>query len=241
DADNVLYLIGQKFGTIRLEARTWAINAWLPGAVARRFATSRIVAWSSGNVYPLWPADGDGPSEIKPTGPVGEYAQSVLGRERIFEYFSDRQQTPMAFLRLNYAVEPRYGVLRDIADKVWGGEPVDLRMGYVNVIWQRDANAIALRALEHCAVPPLVLNVSGPKVSVRAVAEGFAERFGKAVMFSGEPAATALLSNAARCTATFGMPPVGIEEMLDRVAAWVAAGGRSLDKPTHFQERGGRF
>ena len=240
-AANVLYLVGQKFGTTGLEARTWAINAWLPGAIAQRFADSRIVAFSSGNVYPLWPVASNGPDEEAPTGPIGEYAQSVLARERVLHFFSERQQTPMALLRLNYAVEPRYGVLRDIADHVFRGEPVDLAMGFVNVIWQRDADAIALRALEHCTVPPLVLNVTGPKASVREIAEALGRRLGRAVVFRGEERETALLSDASRCDLAFGPPPLGLDLMIDRVASWVAAGGRSLDKPTHFAEREGRF
>src|SRR5262249_33083435 len=144
---NVVYLVGQKFGTTGDSARTWAVNAFLPGVVAQRFATARMVAFSTGNVYPLSPLESEGPSESAPTGPVGEYAASTLARERVLEFCSVRQHTPMTLLRLNYAVEPRYGVLRDLADRVQTGHPVELGMARVNLIWQRDANAIALRAL----------------------------------------------------------------------------------------------
>ena len=242
DAPNVVYMAGQKFGTTGQEARTWAVNALLPGLVAERFARSRIVTFSTGNVYPLTPAEGPGPDEDGAVGPVGEYAQSALARERVLTFLAERQGTPMALLRLNYAIEPRYGVLRDIADRVWAGRPVELAMGWVNVIWQRDANGIALRALAHCAVPPLVLNVTGrPAFGVRWLAQQFGARWGRQPMFAGVEGATALLSNAAKMEALFGRPSVGIEEMIDRVARWVERGGRSLGKPTGFEQRDGRF
>ena len=242
EVPNLIYMVGQKFGTTGEEARTWAVNACLPATAAERFPRARIVAFSTGNVYPLSDAGGEGPSETDPVGPIGEYAQSALARERVLEFFSASNHTPMAILRLNYAIEPRYGVLRDIADRVRAGEPVDLAMGKVNVIWQRDANAVALRALALCDVPPLVLNVTGrPAVPVRWLAEAFGRRFGVEPVFRGSEAPTALLSNAARMEELFGKPEVGIEEMIERVAAWVETGGRSLGKPTHFEEREGRF
>jgi nucleoside-diphosphate-sugar epimerase len=242
DARNIVYMVGQKFGTTGDEARTWGLNAWLPGAVASRYPQSRMVAFSTGNVYPLAPSGGPGPSEMDPTGPVGEYAQSTLARERVLEFFSRRNGTPMAILRLNYAIEPRYGVLRDIADRVREGKPVDVGMGWVNVIWQRDANAIALRALGACSSPPMVLNVTGrPAVSVRWLAERFGSRWGVAPTFAGTEAPTALLSDASRMEARFGAPAVGINEMIDLVAEWVEQGGRSLNKPTHFESREGAF
>ena len=242
EVSNVVYMVGQKFGTTGEEARTWAINAYLPGLTMERFPHARIVAFSTGNVYPLTDIGGEGPGESDPVGPVGEYAQSALGRERGLAFFSRLNATRTAILRVNYAIEPRYGVLRDIADRVRAREPVDLTTGRVNVIWQRDANAVALRALAHCAVPPLVLNVTGwPAVSVRSVAEAFGRRFGVEPHFRGAESATALLSNAARMEEYFGKPEVGIEEMIERVADWVEAGGRSLGKPTHFEEREGRF
>ncbi|MEO8451441.1 MAG: NAD-dependent epimerase/dehydratase family protein [Gemmatimonadota bacterium] len=241
-APNVVFMAGQKFGTTGNQAATWAVNTHLPGLVAERFRGSRIVVFSTGNVYPLWPVASTGPTEADAVGPIGEYAQSALGRERVFEYFSRRHGTPVATLRLNYAIEPRYGVLRDIADRVWRAEPVDLTMGWVNLIWQRDANAIALRALAHAASPPLVLNITGrPAVSVRSLAEACGHRWGKPVKWTGSEAPTALLSNAAQAEVIFGRPPVEIDAMIDHVAAWVEAGGHSLGKPTRFEEREGRF
>jgi nucleoside-diphosphate-sugar epimerase len=238
---NVISLVGQKFGTTGQEPRTWAVNAWLAGTLAEQFQSARFVALSTGNVYPLWPRESAGPTESDPVGPIGEYAQSALARERLLTFFSERLDVAMAILRLNYAIEPRYGVLRDIADAIWQGRPVALGMGTVNVIWQRDANAMVLMALAHCGVPPIILNVTGAAVSVRALAEGLGRRLARAPIFSGEEAPTALLSNAARATALFGAPPVGIERMLDVVAEWVAADGASLGKPTHFEERSGAF
>jgi nucleoside-diphosphate-sugar epimerase len=242
DAPNLVYMVGQKFGTTDDASRTWAVNACLPAVVAERFPQSRIVAFSTGNVYPLAPAESAGPSETDPVGPVGEYAQSALARERVFEFFSRKNDTPVILLRLNYAVEPRYGVLRDVADKVRERRPVDLAMGSVNVIWQRDANAIALRAFAHACVPALVLNVTGkPSVTVRWLAEQFGRRFGIEPRLEGTASATALLSDASRAEAMFGRPEVEVDEMIDRVAAWVDQGGRSLGKPTHFEMREGRF
>jgi nucleoside-diphosphate-sugar epimerase len=242
EAANVVYMVGVKFGTAEDEARTWAVNAFLPGVVADRYRASRLVAFSTGNVYPLSPADTEGPTESDPVGPIGAYAQSALARERVLEYFSGRNGTRMVFLRLNYAVEPRYGVLRDIADQVRAGEPVDLGMPRVNLIWQRDASAIALRALAHASAPPLVLNVTGrPAVEVRRVAERFAERWKAEPRFRGEGATTALLSNAARTEKLFGPAETGLDEMIARVAEWVEEGGRSLGRPTHFGMREGRF
>lgn len=242
DVPNLVYMAGQKFGTTGEEARTWAVNAVLPGLVAERFPAARIVAFSTGNVYPLWPTESEGPAETDPVGPIGEYAQSALARERVLEFYSARNRTPMAMLRLNYAVEPRYGVLRDIADRVREGRPVSLAMGRVNLIWQRDANAIALRALASCASPPLVLNVTGRHSHlVRALAMEFGRRWRTAPVFEGVEGDTALLSNSARCEAMFGAAETGIGEMIDRVAEWVEQGGRSLGKPTHFDTRDGRF
>ena len=239
---NVVYMVGQKFGTSGDSALTWATNVHAAGLAAERFAKSRIVAFSTGNVYPLTPVTGSGPIETSPTGPVGEYAQSALGRERILEFWSRRNATPMAILRLNYAIEPRYGVLRDIADRVWSGEPVDLAMGFVNVIAQRDANSIALRMFAHCTVPPSVLNLTGPDLlSVRALAERFGQMLGKPVRFAGAERDTALLSNASACRQRFGPLDTPLDAMMSGVADWVREGGRSLGKPTHFAERGGEF
>lgn len=241
-AANVIYMAGQKFGTSQDQPLTWATNVAAPWLAAERFAGARIVAFSTGNVYPLTPVAKGGPTEDHPPGPVGEYAQSALGRERVLAHSAARHGTPMAILRLNYAIEPRYGVLRDIADKVKSGVSVDLAMGHVNVIWQRDANAVALRALAHCAVPPLVLNVTGTRtVAVRDVAEQFGRRFGLAPRFAGSEAPTALLSNAGRMASLFGEPPASLDFMIEQVADWIERGGSSLGKPTHFEERGGSF
>ena len=242
DARNVVFMAGQKFGTSSAPSATWAANAYMPTLVAERYHRSRIVAFSSGNVYPLSDAAGRGPTEACSPEPVGEYAQSVLGRERLFEHFSGHFGTPAAIMRLNYAVEPRYGVLRDIADKVFASLPVDLAMGHVNVIWQRDANSIALRLLEKCSSPPFVLNVTGPeRLSVRALAERFGSAFGVRPVFRGSEEPTALLSDASHCRSLFGPPSVRLEEMVGRVAEWVRRGGAGLGKPTHFEERDGRF
>ena len=241
DVDNVVYMVGQKFGTAGESDRTWAVNAYVPGVVATRFPKSRIVAFSTGNVYPLWPTDSEGPTESDATGPVGEYALSALARERVFEHFSRRNGTPMVLVRLNYAVEPRYGVVRDIAESVRAGRPVDLAMGRVNLIWQRDANAVALACLSHAESPPLVLNVTGPALDVRWIATELGQRLGVEPVFSNGESATALLSNPAECRRRFGAPPVGAAVMLDHVARWVEQGGRSLGKPTHFETRDGSF
>lgn len=242
DCANVVYMVGQKFGTSGDAALTWATNVHAAGLAAERYAGSRIVAFSTGNVYPLTAPSSRGPREDHPAGPVGEYAQSALGRERILEYWSRRTATPMAILRLNYAIEPRYGVLRDLADRIMAGTPIDLAMGWVNVIWQRDANSIALRMLAHTATPPLELNLTGTAtLAVRSLAERLGKRLGRRPVFTGTPGETALLSNAARCVELFGEPPTGLEEMIAAVADWVKQGGSGLGKPTHFEQRDGRF
>ena len=239
---NVIFMAGQKFGTVGNQALTWAVNTHAPAIVAEKFRASRIVVFSTGNVYPLTAVEDGGPDEESPLGPVGEYAQSALGRERTFEYFSRRNRAPVAVVRLNYAVELRYGVLRDIGDKVFHGRPIDLAMGYVNAIWQRDANSAALRLLEYCASPPFVLNVTGTEtLAVRSIAQRFAARFGAAAQFTGTESRTALLSNAAKYAAILGPPETAIDETIDRVADWIRRGGATLGKPTHFEERGGNF
>lgn len=242
DAANVVFLAGAKFGTSGREHATWATNAYLPGRVAARFAGARIVALSTGNVYPLVPIASGGCTEQTPADPVGEYAMSCLGRERILTHFAERDGTPMAFIRLNYAVEMRYGVLVDIARAVRDGEPVDLTMGHANVVWQGYANEVALRALRHVAVPPFVLNVTGPEtVSVRQIAQAFAAELGREPVLTGTEAPTALLSNAQRCHGLFGYPDVSLSELVTHTAAWVAEGLPLHGKPTHFQRRDGRF
>lgn len=242
EAPNVIYMTGRKFGSTGQEWLTWAMNVLAPAMAAERFARSRIVAFSTGNVYPLVPVASGGPTESDAAAPVGEYAQSSLGRERMFEYFSDRCGTPVALLRLNYAIDLRYGVLHDVARKVYSREPIDLSMGFANVIWQRDANSIALRALAHCQSPPFVLNVTGPEiVSIRRLGEQFGAIFGIEPIFAGRESETALLSNAARCRELFGPPTVSLDQMIRWVARWIELGGRSLGKPTHYEQRDGKF
>jgi nucleoside-diphosphate-sugar epimerase len=242
DVPNVIFMVGQKFGTSEDPASTWATNVFLPGVVLQRFAASRVVVFSTGNVYPLVPVDGSASRESDTPQPIGEYAQSALARERIVGFFSETQGTPTAILRLNYAVELRYGVLRDIADQLLHHEPIDLTMGFVNVIWQRDANAVALRSLQLCSIPPLVLNVTGPeRLSVRDVALQLADRLKVKPVFSGGHADTALLSDASESHRLLGPPAVNAETLINWVAEWVGRGGGSLGQPTHFQERAGQF
>jgi nucleoside-diphosphate-sugar epimerase len=242
DAANVVFLVGAKFGTSGREHATWATNTYLPGRVAARYAGSRIVALSTGNVYPLVPVTTGGCTEQTPVDPVGEYAMSCLGRERVLAHFAERDGTPMAFIRLNYAVEMRYGVLVDIARAVHNAEPIDLTMGHANVVWQGYANEVTLRALRHAAVPPFVLNVTGPEtVSVRQVAEAMGAILGRDPVLTGTEAPTALLSNAQRCHGLFGYPDLPLSELITHTAAWIANGLPLHGKPTHFQRRDGRF
>ena len=242
EAPNVIYLAGRKFGTGGSEHQTWALNAHLPGRVAERFRDSKIVAFSTGNVYPLVPVTSGGADETTAPGPVGEYAQSCLGRERVFEHFSHVNGTPMAIVRLNYAVELRYGVLLELARTVARREPVDLRMGNVNVIWQGDVNASTLRLLEHCSAPPFVVNLAGPETaSVQWLSERLGELLDVPVSFTGEPADTALLSNASLSHQLFGYPSVPLRTLLEWTADWVRIGGDMHGKDTHFQEREGKF
>jgi uncharacterized protein YbjT (DUF2867 family) len=242
DAPNVIFMAARKFGTSGSEYLTWAMNTYLPGLVAERFRNSKIVVFSTGNLYGLVPVAGGGATESSPLAPVGEYAQSVLGRERMFEYGSERWGTRVALLRLNYAVELRYGVLADIARAVFDRRPVDLRMGYVNVIWQRDANSAALRSLSLCDRPPLILNLTGPEtLSTRSIAEEFGRRFGLDPVFRGEEGADALLSNAGRSHDLFGLPTVTPAELMDWIAEWISGGNPHLNKPTHFEVQDGKF
>lgn len=242
DAPNVVFMAARKFGTSGAEYLTWAMNTYLPGLVAQRYHASRIVAFSSGNVYGLEPVSSTGSKETSPVTPVGEYAQSVLGRERMFEYGSNRWNTKAALLRLNYAVDLRYGVLVDIALKVLENRPIDLRMGMFNVIWQGDANSMCLRSFPYCQSPPRILNITGPeKLSVRDVARGFGERFGKEPLLSGEESATALLNDGSESHRIFGGPAITAEQLIDWVAHWLTSGGRLLNKPTHFEARDGKF
>lgn len=241
-APSVLYMAAMKFGTSSNAAPTWAMNTYLPGRVAERYRDSRIVAFSTGNVYPLVPIDSGGSNEDDALAPDGEYAMSALGRERLFTANSERHGTRTALIRLNYACDLRYGVLVDIAQKVWNSEPVDVTMGYFNTIWQGDANAITLRAFDHVASPPYLLNLTGKsRMSVREAAEQFAAIMNRDVTITGEEAPDALLSNAAKCHATFGPSSVSEAELIQSVANWIQSQGRTLDKPTKFQVRDGKF
>ncbi|SDM00573.1 NAD-dependent epimerase/dehydratase family protein [Nonomuraea jiangxiensis] len=242
DAPNVVFLVGAKFGTQGREHATWFTNTYLPGRVADRFAGSRIAALSTGNVYPLVPVASGGSTEDSPTGPVGDYAMSCLGRERVLSHFADKNGTPMSLIRLNYAVEMRYGVLVDLAQKVLAEEPIDLATGQVNVVWQGYANEVTLRSLLLAGAPPYVLNVTGPElISVRQAARALGEALGKEPVFTGEEAPTALLSNASRCHALFGYPELTPAELIEHTARWVEGGGPLLGKPTKFERRDGRF
>ena len=242
DAPNVIFMAGQKFGTSDAPSATWAMNTVVPAHAAERYQGSRIVAFSTGNVYPLTSATGSGAREGDPVGPVGEYAASCVGRERVFEYYSQKHRTRVAIVRLNYAIDLRYGVLTDIAQHIHDDEPVSLAMGYVNVIWQGDANRIAIECLPLASSPPFVVNVTGAqRLSVRELAEQLGARLGRTPRFEGQERADALLSNTARLHEQFAAPEMPLDRMLDLVAEWVNDGGRLLGKPTHFETRDGRF
>ena len=239
---NLIFAAGHKFGASGNPALTWAMNTLLPGWVAEAFGASRIVAFSTGNIYPLSRPNSGGASERTAPGPIGEYAQSCLGRERMFEYFSGRCGTEGRIFRLNYAIDLRYGVLLDIATKVRHGQPLDVTMGHVNVIWQGDANAQVLRCLRHCTTPTTPINCTGSvALSVRWLAQQFAERLGRAAEISGHEAETALLSDTTEARRLFGEPLVPLSSMLDWVADWVACDGPTYNKPTKFEVRDGGF
>ncbi|NOT59732.1 MAG: NAD-dependent epimerase/dehydratase family protein [Acidobacteria bacterium] len=246
DCENVWFLAGRKFGSTERTDLTWASNTYAPALVAERYRTSRIVVFSTGNVYPMVGAAscsfGGGSVESDATQPQGEYAQSCLGRERIFEYFSNENGTRCLLFRLNYAVDLRYGVLVDIARKVYAGEPVNLSVAAFNVIWQGDANSYALRANELCDTPPRILNVTGPEtLSTQRTAEFFAQRWQREAIFQGEPTPAALLNNAALCHSRLGYPSVSAQTLMEMVAHWVESGGASLNKPTKFEVTDGKF
>ena len=242
DVENIIYMAGHKFGTDGAESYTWAMNTFLPGMVADRFKRSNIVAFSTGNVYPFVSTDSQGATEKTPLSPLGEYAQSCLGRERIFEYFAQKNDTPTLIYRLNYALDLRYGVLNDIAMAVKNRDTLTLEMGFANVIWQGDANEYAIRSLLHCQVPAKPLNITGREVlSVEKIARIFAEKFGVEPKFAGQPKDTALLSDASHAFELFGQPMVTVAQMIDWTVDWINGGGEQLGKPTHFQERKGNF
>lgn len=239
---NVLFLAGRKFGSAGDPELTWAMNTIVPAQVAQHYRNSRIVAFSTGNVYPFVTPERGGCVESDAPAPRGEYAQSCLGRERIFEYYSKRFQTPCLIFRLNYAIDLRYGVLVEIAQQVYTGKPVDLSVPAVNVLWQGDANSYAMRSLALCVSPARILNVTGPEtIQVRRVAEFFAKRFAREPQFKGDSAGIALLNDANACHAALGYPEVTADQLMDAVATWVESGGSNLNKATKFQVTDGKF
>ncbi len=242
EVENIIFMAGKKFGTIGNEHETWGMNTYLPSKVAEKFPNSNIVVFSSGNIYPFVDIAKGGCTEQTPTNPIGEYAQSCLGRERIFTYFSKKNKTPMLLFRLNYAIDMKYGVLLEIANQVYKGIPVDLTTGVVNVIWQGDANEYAIRSLLHCSTDPTILNVTGPEtISIRWLAEEFSNHFNKEVTFMNEESSTALLNNAGKAHQLFGYPQVTLQQMIEWTAEWIENEGEVIEKPTHFQERKGEF
>ena len=242
DAPNVIYMAGMKFGSSGQEALTWAMNVYLPGMVCQKYRRSRIVAFSTGNVYGLTPVQRGGSVETDALDPMGDYAMSCVGRERMFEHFSRTLNIPASIIRLNYAIELRYGVLADLARRVWQGDPIDVSMGNVNVIWQADANAMAIASLQHAASPPFVLNVAGPEMlSVRNVCEQFGALMSRTPKFVGTESPTALLNNGQMGHRLYGYPRVSVETLIRWTADWISSGGASLGKPTHFETRDGRF
>lgn len=242
DAADVVFMVGTKFGSTQNQANTWAVNTIVPALVAERYADARIAAFSTGNVYPLVSVSEGGCRENDPTGPVGEYAMTCLGRERAFEHASSARGTKVSIIRLNYAVDMRYGVLADIATKVRDGQPIDLTTGHVNVVWQGYANEVALRSLTRAESPPLPLNLTGPETaSVRRIARRFGKLFGRDPVFEGTEAPTALLSDAGRCFRHFGYPQLSLHALIEAQANWIERGGVLWDKPTKFERRDGRF
>ena len=239
---NVYFLAGMKFGATDNLSLTWAINTYLPALIAEKFKRSRIVVFSTGCVYPLVPVASGGSRESDNPDPAGEYAQSCLGRERMFEYGSIRNKTGVALIRLNYSVEMRYGVLVDIALKVKNNQPVDLTMGHFNVIWQGDMNDFVLRSLEHVKSPAKIINITGPEIlSVRDVAVEFGRLFGVKPVFVNKEAPTALLNNSSHAYDLFGKPKTSVGQIIKWIAAWLKEDKRILGKPTHFEVRDGKY
>jgi len=242
DAPNVVFMAGRKFGSSGSEWLTWAMNGHVPALVAERYAGSRIVAFSTACVYPFVDVQGPGAPESAPlTPPPGEYANSCVARERMFQHFSHARGTPGRLIRLSYAIDMRYGVLHDVARKLLAREPIDLTMGHANIIWQGDANDWALRALAHCSAPTSGLNVSGPAVRIREVAQALAQRLGVAPSFTGQEAPTAWLVDIAEAVKLFGPPSVSLDTLLDWTADWLARDMASLGKPTHYEARDGTY
>ena len=241
-AANVVFMLGMKFGLTENPSLAWAMNTQAPAIVSERFSAARIVAFSSGNVYPYVSVETAGASEETRTEPVSEYGWSLLGRERTFEHFSRMNETPVAIVRLNYAAETRYGVLVDLAQRILSREPIDLSMGRLNFLWQRDANEYALRAFGLAVSPPAIVNVTGAEVlAVRNLAERLGEALGVEPVFTGEPADTALLNDASKSHRLFGPPLASTDEAIAAVVDWLRAGRHTLGKPTKFEARDGKF
>ncbi|MGM4870213.1 NAD-dependent epimerase/dehydratase family protein [Bradyrhizobium sp. 956_D2_N1_5] len=241
-APNIVFMAGRKFGAEGDLSLTWAMNAHVPALVAQAFPTSRIVAFSTGCIYPFVPVDGKGATEDMAPNPPGEYAQSCVGRERMFEYFSRKFGTPGRLFRLNYAIDMRYGVLHDIATKVLTGTPIDVSLGHVNFIWQGDASAQALRCLAHCTAPTSPINVSGHEIlAVRDLAAKFGARFGRAPVLTGKEEPTAWLTDTSRAVELFGLSVVDTEQLIAWTADWVSRSMPSLGKPTKYEVRDGRY
>ncbi|MBM4097528.1 MAG: NAD(P)-dependent oxidoreductase [Planctomycetes bacterium] len=242
DFPNIIYMAGQKFGTSNAPELTWVMNTLVPAIVAERFVRSRFVVFSTGCVYPLSSVSGYGSREGDALVPMGEYANSCVGRERVFSHFTMKNGAKALMFRLSYAIDMRYGVLSDVARKVLRGDPVDVTMGKANVIWQGDANARAIQCLERVGDPPVILNVTGLEpVSIRELARRFARLLGREAVIRGVEADNAWLIDASRSYDWFGPPAVSIDEMVEATAKWVAAGGADWGKPTHFEVRDGHY
>jgi nucleoside-diphosphate-sugar epimerase len=240
--ENVFYMVGMKFGATDNQPLTWALNSFVPTLVARHYKNARIVVFSTGNVYPLVAAGGGGAREETTPDPIGEYAQSCLGRERMFQYFSQVYNTPVTLVRLNYANEPRYGIIVDLTLKMLKDEPIDLTMGAVNLIWQRDANDYIIQAIALAKSPPAILNVTGPgAISIRQLAEQIGNQIGRKPKLVSHEADTALLSDASKCFSLFGYPKTTLNEMVSFIVKWVTSGKALLNKPTKYDNRNGRF
>jgi len=239
---NVVFMAGRKFGAEGDLSLTWAMNAHVPALVAQAFSDSRIVAFSTGCVYPFVPVNGKGADENVAPDPPGEYAQSCVGRERMFEYFSRKFSTPGRLFRLNYAIDMRYGVLHDIATKILQGKAIDVSLGQVNFIWQGDASIQALRCLAHCETPTSPINVSGHEIlSVRDLAAKLGARLGREPIIVGSEQPTAWLTDTSQAVKLFGLPIVDTKQLIKWTADWVARAMPSLGKPTKYEVRDGRY